>query len=83
MKMETLTMEEGVSCEQCHGAGSVYKSNTIMKDRAKALASGMIVPDEKTCITCHNDKSPTFKEFKYEESVKKIAHPRPKAEPKG
>ena len=71
---------EGVSCETCHGPGSKYKSNSIMKDRAKSLANGMIIPDENTCKACHNEESPHFKGFNYDEYLKKIAHPIPAAE---
>ncbi|MBL6944938.1 MAG: hypothetical protein ISR56_11305, partial [Bacteroidales bacterium] len=63
----TLTVSEGVSCETCHGPGSGYKSNTIMKDRDKALAMGMIMPTEKLCLECHNDQSPHYKGFNYSE----------------
>lgn len=76
----TLTVDEGVSCESCHGPGSAYKSNTIMKDREKALAKGMIIPNEAVCLACHNEKSPNYKGFNYDEYVKKIAHPVPAAE---
>jgi len=75
--IQTLTVAEGVSCETCHGPGSVYKSNTIMKDRAKALANGMIIPDEKLCRTCHNQESPTFKGFDYKTALPKVMHPDP------
>lgn len=70
---------EGVGCEGCHGAGSDYKAMAVMKDRAKAVAAGMVVPDEKTCVKCHNEKSPTYKPFKFAEAVKVIAHPKPVA----
>lgn len=70
---------EGVGCEACHGAGSDYKAMAVMKDRAKAVAAGMVVPDEKTCVKCHNEKSPTYKPFKFAEAVKVIAHPKPAA----
>jgi hypothetical protein len=40
----------------------------------------MIIPDEKLCIGCHNEESPTYKEFNYAEAVKQIAHPRPAKE---
>lgn len=77
----TLKVEEGVSCESCHGAGSGYKSKTVMLDREKAIAKGLIIPTEKTCIACHNEESPNFKGFNYDEYFKKIAHPvPPKAE---
>lgn len=54
-----------VGCEACHGPGSDYKSLPVMKDKEKAIAAGLIIPDEKTCRGCHNEESPTFKEFDY------------------
>jgi len=75
--VRTITIEEGVSCETCHGPGSGYKSNSVMKDRQKSIEKGLIIPDEKLCRTCHNEESPNFKGFNYEEYLKKIAHPIP------
>ncbi|MCD4682887.1 MAG: cytochrome c family protein [Bacteroidales bacterium] len=75
-----VKITEGVSCETCHGPGSAYKTNTVMKDQAKALAKGLIVPDQKLCEACHNEESPTYKPFNYEEAVKIIAHPIPPKE---
>jgi len=50
-KTETLTMEEGVSCEACHGAGSGYKSLKIMKDlnagKLKGADYGLVNLSEK------------------------------------
>jgi hypothetical protein len=77
-KDSTLTLAEGISCEACHGPGSDYKAMAIMKDKQKAIAAGLIIPNEKTCVTCHNEKSPTYKPFKYAEMFKLIAHPLPK-----
>jgi len=82
LKMETMTLEEGISCEACHGPGSDYKKMSIMKDHEKAVAAGLQVIDEETCTKCHNEKSPTYKKFKFEEAVKVIAHPIPKKEVK-
>lgn len=80
-KMKTLTMEEGVSCEACHGPGSTYKKAKIMKalfkGTQKGAEVGLIPPAKEVCVTCHNPKSPTYKKFIYEEAVKKIAHPVP------
>lgn len=73
-----LTMEEGVSCESCHGPGSAYKKMSIMKNLEKALANGLIMPDEKVCVKCHNDKNPFHKPFNFKEYAAKIAHPVPK-----
>jgi hypothetical protein len=74
---QTITMEEGVSCESCHGPGSKYKSPTIMKDLAKAKEAGLIIPDEALCKKCHNSESPNFKGFDYKKYLAQIAHPDP------
>ena len=74
----TLTMEEGVSCESCHGPGSVYKSKKNMKDHKLYLKTGGIMPNKELCVKCHNPKSPTYKAFDYEKRKKEIAHPTPK-----
>jgi hypothetical protein len=65
---------EGVGCESCHGPGSAYKSMSIMKDKAKAVANGLIMPTEAACTKCHNKNSPTFKGFDFKEYFKKIDH---------
>jgi hypothetical protein len=70
---------EGVSCESCHGPGSVYKSPTIMKNQKLSLQNGLILPEEKVCITCHNPENPFHKEFVYATAVAKISHPNPAA----
>jgi hypothetical protein len=76
--------DEGVGCEECHGAGSGFKTLHMKKENLeKAKAAGMLLPKvadgsaEKQCKTCHNAKSPTFKAFKFAEQWKKIAHPLP------
>jgi hypothetical protein len=74
------TMEEGVGCESCHGPGGDYMKLSIMKDREKSVAAGLVVPTEELCVSCHNEESPTYVKFVYKEKVAKIAHPRPKAE---
>jgi hypothetical protein len=74
------SIEEGVGCESCHGPGAVYKKKSIMADREQALAAGLVIPTEETCVTCHNEKSPTFTGFVFDEMVAKIAHPYPEAE---
>ncbi len=78
-----FSIEDGVQCETCHGAGSLYKKKKIMKDRDLAMENGMkpiFIKDgsaEKQCRECHNEKSPTFKEFNFTEYWEKIAHPVP------
>jgi hypothetical protein len=67
---------QGVGCESCHGAGSEYKK-VHKKDYEKSLTLGLILPTEEVCITCHNDKSPTFKGFDFDKQYKEISHPFP------
>lgn len=78
---EKYSAAEGVGCESCHGAGADYMKNATMKEITAGTLDGatvgLIKPDEKLCITCHNDKSPTFKGFDYAKYVEKIAHPMP------
>lgn len=75
---EGFVKEDGVQCESCHGAGGDYKGLSVMKDREQAIAAGMVIPSEETCVKCHNPESPNYKEFNFEEYSQKIAHPRPK-----
>ncbi|MDQ7779276.1 MAG: HEAT repeat domain-containing protein [Planctomycetota bacterium] len=82
MFARSFRLEEGVGCEACHGPGSLYRaSQDIMSDRRRAMEVGLFIPDEKTCIACHNTLSPTFKTFNYDESLKKIEHPIAKESP--
>jgi hypothetical protein len=78
LKEATYSIEEGVGCEACHGPGKDYAKLSIMKDKKQALAAGLIVPDEKVCVKCHNQDSPNYKPFNFAEMAKKIAHPIPK-----
>jgi len=74
----------GVQCEACHGAGSLYKAANVMAkaayqtDRnaahAKSLSLGLAAPDEAGCTSCHNAKSPTFKGFDFAAAKAKIKH---------
>jgi formate-dependent nitrite reductase cytochrome c552 subunit len=77
-----LDASDGVQCESCHGPGSLYKKKKTMADHDASVAAGMWEPTKETCTGCHNEESPSFAGFNYEESLKKIAHPIP-AEVKG
>ena len=77
LKAESFDQAEGVGCEACHGPGSDYKQIKIMNDLKAAVAAGLIVPNEKTCLACHNEASPTYKKFDYAGFYKIIAHPNP------
>lgn len=74
-----LRLEDSVQCESCHGPGEKYWSITTMKDHDKAVANGLVVPNEAVCVKCHNPESPAWTgAFDFTEMSKKIAHPRPK-----
>ena len=70
------TLITGVGCESCHGPGSEYKAQKVMKDKALSLAAGLIEPKKEVCVKCHNEKSPTFKGFDFDKAVKdpKVMH---------
>jgi hypothetical protein len=76
---EKIKPEEGVTCESCHGAGKDYKSKSVMENREKSIAAGMVYPATKSCTQCHNAESPTFKGFDEAKYAEKVAHPNPKA----
>jgi hypothetical protein len=77
----------GIQCEACHGPGVKYSAISIMNkskwnenpdgQRKLALAAGLVLkPEEKSCKTCHNEKSPTFKPFDYKARYELIKHPK-------
>ena len=87
---EVVTLEEGVSCQSCHGPGADYKKKATMKDHDAAVAAGMIYPaKEKSCTLCHNDENPMWDPEKYttadgkktgfdvEQAYEKIKHENP------
>jgi len=71
---------EGVQCEACHGPGSGYAKQTIMEDREKSIANGLILGDRETCIKCHTDDlpdaggEPSHDKFAYELMKPKGVH---------
>ncbi len=82
--LASIKVEEGVSCESCHGPGSMYKSASVMKSKEQSLAKGMTEPTEATCKACHLGKKPeghkeAKKPWNFAEFSKVIAHPDPTA----
>jgi hypothetical protein len=73
-----LKLEDGVQCESCHGPGEKYWSITVMKDHDKAVANGMLVPNEAVCVKCHNPDNPVWLGFDFAEKYELITHPQPK-----
>jgi len=87
---EKVLVEDGVSCESCHGPGKNYKAKATMEDQKKCIEAGMIYPATTSCALCHNEQSPTWNAEKYttkdgkkvgfdaEQAYEKIKHPDPK-----
>jgi YVTN family beta-propeller protein len=69
-RLASVRIEEGVGCEACHGPGSAYVAEAIMLDKRAATQAGLRQVTRETCVTCHDAKT-----FKYDEALKKIAHP--------
>ena len=79
---ESFEIEDGVQCESCHGPGSDYSRDAVMRDRQIAAAAGLLIPDEKTCLRCHNGQCPAPSEgFDFAAATKLIAHPRKSLKP--
>ena len=76
---ETFIPDEGVGCEACHGAGSDYAPEAIMKDRKAAMAAGLRMPKLEGCNHCHANAH--GKPFDAKVAFLKIAHPAKTTQP--
>lgn len=71
-------IEEGVSCEGCHGPGGEYTK--VMDNRAQAISAGLIIPKAEDCMVCHKPKSShavlkgILQPFDIEAGMKRINH---------
>jgi Zn-finger protein len=87
---EKVELENGVSCQSCHGPGADYRKKSVMESLEESIAAGMVHPaKEKSCTLCHNDTSPTWKPDRYtlpsgektgfdvEQAYEKIKHENP------
>jgi len=64
----------GVQCEACHGPGSAFKKMSVMKNEEAAIAAGLILPKEDTCLRCHKGAPHDQKEFVFAERIKVGVH---------
>ena len=71
--MDIVSVYEGVGCEACHGSGSNYYPEAIMRDVRAAKAAGLKEVTRQSCLGCHENAH--NKPFDYDEALKKIAHP--------
>jgi YVTN family beta-propeller protein len=70
---DTFLLIDGVQCETCHGPGSEYSVESVMRDKIGARNAGLLPVSEKTCQPCHVKKN--GQDFDYPAAVRKIRHP--------
>lgn len=80
---ETFRREDGLQCEACHGPGSEYATEAVMRDRKAAMMAGLKMPTKDDCLVCHMEKGSHIAVLRnpavdIEEAWKQIAHPLPK-----
>lgn len=66
---------DGVGCESCHGPGSDYSPEAVMRDPRAAALAGLTPVTQQTCDRCHGDAH--GRPFEYQEALVAIAHPKP------
>jgi YVTN family beta-propeller protein len=73
--LEGFSPWEGVGCESCHGPGSAYSPEAIMRDPVASRQAGLEPAGERTCARCHEDAH--GRPFDFGEALATIAHPMP------
>jgi YVTN family beta-propeller protein len=78
--LDSYAVYEGVGCEACHGAGSDYWPEAVMRDKRSAALAGLKEVARETCLGCHADGhhpggAPGTRPFDYQAALKEIAHP--------
>lgn len=80
---ESFRIEDGLQCEACHGPGSEYMSEEVMRNRAAAVQAGLRLPGTDHCMGCHIEKGSHTavipnSTVDIAKAIKQIAHPLPK-----
>lgn len=69
----------GVQCESCHGVGSLYAPEHVMKDETLRDLLGLTKVEEATCRGCHDGETPSTRPFDFATWVKRVDHSTKKA----
>ncbi|HYD39323.1 MAG TPA: multiheme c-type cytochrome [Anaeromyxobacter sp.] len=64
----------GITCEACHGPGSLYAAPYVMRDPELARLLGLADPGEKACLACHGESAPSLVRFEYAKKLPLIDH---------
>ena len=75
-------IEDGVQCEKCHGPGSEYMAEDVMRDREKSQRAGLRKLGVRDCAVCHyakgsHDAVHRRPPIDVEAAWKRLAHPVP------
>jgi YVTN family beta-propeller protein len=75
-------VEDGVQCENCHGPGSEYMDEKVMRDREAAMRAGLRRFTRRDCEVCHYVKGSHVAvhhkpQIDVEAAWKALAHPTP------
>ena len=68
-----FSYREGVGCEACHGPGSDYLAEAVMRDATTARRAGLAADPGATCAACHVPGH--GKPFDPKAALAAIAHP--------
>jgi YVTN family beta-propeller protein len=84
---EGFHLQDGLQCEACHGAGSEYSAEDVMKDRMKSMIRGLKMPTKDDCMLCHRTKGShdavlKRKPFDLDMAWQAISHAKPQKVPK-
>lgn len=65
----------GIQCESCHGPGRHYAIDFVMRDEELRKNLKFVAKiDEKNCLRCHTENSPSLDPFSYVQKLEAIKH---------
>lgn len=64
----------GVQCESCHGEGSEYAPEAVMRDPRLARLLGLVDVDAGTCRACHEGVEARLEPIDYARMLKAVGH---------
>lgn len=65
---------QGVQCESCHGLGSDYAPEHVMRDPHMARLFGLLEVTTDTCRACHEGVDARLRPYDYRAMLKEVAH---------